>query len=64
MDSALWASLRLSKVRARGATEFVAPVRRREQTLSLFATTSPHPGDFVASLTPTYQVLVNARVFR
>jgi hypothetical protein len=34
-------------IRARGATDFVAPVRRREQTLSLFATTPPHPGDFV-----------------
>jgi hypothetical protein len=54
MDSALRASLRLSKVRARGATQFVAPVRRREQTLSLFATTPPHPGDFVASLHPGY----------
>jgi hypothetical protein len=59
MDSALRASLRLSKVRARGATKFVAPVRRREQTLSLFATTPPHPGDFVAALTPTYWSLVN-----
>ena len=56
LDSALRASLRLAKVRARGATEFVAPVRRREQTLSLFATTPPHPGDFVAALTPTYWV--------
>ena len=55
LDSALRASLRLSKVRARGATEFVAPVRRHEQTLSLFAPTPPHPGDFVASLNPTYQ---------
>jgi hypothetical protein len=48
LDSALRASLRLSKVRARGATKFVAPIRRREQTLSLFATAPPHPGDFVA----------------
>ena len=56
MDSALRASLRLSRIRARGATECVAPVRRREQTLSLFATTPPHPGDFVAALTPTYKI--------
>jgi hypothetical protein len=56
LDTALRASLRLSRVRARGATEFVAPVRRREQTLSLFATAPPHPGDFVAALTPTYNL--------
>ena len=54
MDSALRASLRLSNVRAQGATEFVTPVRRREHTLSMFAMFPPHPGDFVASLNPTY----------
>ena len=44
-----------SPVRARDATAFVAPVRRREDTLSVFATSPPHPGDFVAMLTPTYE---------
>jgi hypothetical protein len=57
LDSALRASLRLSKIRARGATDFVAPVRRREPTLSGFAKTPPHPGDFVASLHPGYILL-------
>jgi hypothetical protein len=32
-----------STVAARGATKVVAPVRRREHTLSVFATTPPHP---------------------
>ena len=56
LDSARRASLRLSKVRARGTTEFVAPVRRREPALSRFAKAPPHPGDFVAALTTNLQI--------
>jgi hypothetical protein len=52
MDSALRASLRLSKIApgdfvaslsAQGATKPVAPVRRREHTLSVFTKSPPHP---------------------
>jgi len=54
LDSALRANLRLSNVRTRGATVFVAPVRRREHTLSMFALSPPHPGDIVAAINPIY----------
>jgi hypothetical protein len=62
MDSILRASLWLSKVRTRGATEFVAPVRRREHTLSMFATTPPHPGDFVTALDAGYSECSRTRI--